>query len=87
MIRAVSWIVGQTKSPQEIRKQAQKNSQSSIIFIDERTARIAEEPAQATALAVFEDGLWKIDDTESVKQEFLTSPNLSPEEKKRIKEF
>ena len=87
MLRAVAGIVGQTKSAEEIRKQAQTNSRCSITFIDDRTARIAEEPSQPTALAVFEDGLWKIDDTEAVKQEFLTSPNLSPEEKKRIKEF
>jgi VWFA-related protein len=87
MLRAVAGIVGQTKSPEEIRRQAQTTAKSSITFIDDRTARIADEPSRPTALAVFEDGVWKIDDTEMVKQEFLTSPNLSLEEKKRIKEF
>ena len=87
MLRSVAGIVQQTKSVEEIRKQAQVNSQRPLTFINDRTARIAGEQGHPTGLAVFEDGLWKIDDTEMVKEEFLKFAELSPEEKKRIKEF
>jgi hypothetical protein len=38
-------------------------------------------------LAVFEDGRWKIDDTEAVKREILKLNLLTAEEKERIKNY
>lgn len=87
MLQAVGAGVGESKTPEEIREQARKNAARPITLIDGRSARVAGGAGDPPSLAVLEDGLWKIDDAETLKAEFLKSAELSPEVKKRIKEF
>jgi hypothetical protein len=70
---------GEKLSSDEIKKEAQAKAESQITFINDRMARI-EWSDRSFSLATYEDGLWKIDDTEIVKQEILKLDLLTSEE-------
>lgn len=86
---------GKAMTPEQIREAVRVEAERPIKFVDDRTARISG-PEEGTAVfAVFEDGRWKMDDTESVKAALLDAdksdsagPTLfSPEQRERIKKF
>jgi hypothetical protein len=80
----VGGAFGEKLSSDEIKKEAQAKAESRITFVNDRTARI-EWPDGLMSLAVFEDGQWKIDDTEIVKKEILKFD--LPTIKERIKRY
>ena len=86
MVSAVAAAAPQM-SPEKIKEQAQKNADRPITFIDDKTARIVDDPSAPASVAVLEEGIWKIDDTEMVKEDFLKSDGLTSADKKRIKDF
>jgi hypothetical protein len=86
MVSAVAAAAPQM-SPEKLKEQAQKNAERPITFIDDKKARIVEDPGAPASVAVMEDGVWKIDDTEMVKEDFLKSDGLTAADKKRIKDF
>jgi VWFA-related protein len=86
MVQAVAAAAPQM-TPEKIKEQARKNADRLITFLDEKTARIAGDPGAPASLAILEDGIWKIDDTEMIKEDFLKSDGLTSADKKRIKDF
>jgi hypothetical protein len=85
---------GKAMTPEQIREAVRAEAERPITFVDDRTARIYG-PEGAAVFAVFEDGRWKLDDTESVKAALLEmdksdSPGpavFTPEQRERIKKF
>lgn len=86
---------GKAMTPEQIREAVRTEAERPITFVDDRTARIYGAEGQAAVFAVFEDGRWKLDDTESVKAALLEmdksdSPGpavFTPEQRERIKKF
>lgn len=73
-----------TVSAEQIRERARAKSECRISFTADRTASI-EYSNGISATAVFEDGRWKIDDTERLKEVMLRMNDFTPEEKERIR--
>lgn len=69
---------------EQIRAKAQAKAECRITFTAHRSATI-EYSDGVFAKAIFEDGLWKIDDTERLKEGMLKMNELTPEEKERIR--
>ena len=61
-------------------------AQCKVVFVDRLTAKV-ECPGQNTRRAVFEDGIWKLDDTENLKREILQMELLTAEDKQRIRNY
>lgn len=75
-----------TVSAEQIRERARAKSECRISFTADRTASI-EYSNGISAKAVFEDGRWKIDDTERLKEVMLKMNDFTPEEKERIRKY
>jgi hypothetical protein len=94
MIRTASASAGQFLTPEQIKQMLRAEAERPIIFLNDGKARISA-PDDPASFAVFEDGRWKIDYTETVKSELLSLEKFpfmnfelfTPEQKKRIKKF
>ena len=94
MISTASASAGQFLTPEQIKQMLRAEAERPITFLNDRKARIngTSEPA---SFAVFEDGRWKIDYTETAKSELLSLGKFpfmdfelfTPEQKERIKKF
>lgn len=73
-------------NPDKMRKEARAKADARIIFINDQTAEV--EPADGIPfLAVREEGRWKIDETEALKQEILKMEGLTSQEKEMIRKY
>ena len=94
MISTASASAGQFLTPEQIKQMLRAEAERPITFLSDEKARIngTSEPA---SFAVFEDGRWKIDYTETAKSELLSIGKFpfmdvelfTPEQKERIKKF
>lgn len=75
-----------TVSAEQIRERARAKSECRIRFTADLTASI-EYSNGMSAKAVFEDGRWKIDDTERLKEVMLKMNEFTPDEKERIRKY
>ncbi len=73
-------------SDEQIRAKAQAKAECRMTFTADRSATI-EYSDGVIAKAIFEDGRWKIDDTERLKEGMLKMSGLTPEEKERIRKY
>lgn len=73
-------------SDEQIRAKAQAKADCRITFNADRSATI-EYSDGGIAKAIFEDGRWKIDDTERLKEGMLKMSELTREEKDRIRKY
>ena len=86
---------GKAMTPEEIREAVRAEAERPITFTDERKARIYGAEGEPAVFAVFEDGRWKMDDTEAVKAALLDADKsgsvgpalFTPEQRERIKKF
>ena len=69
---------------EQIRQKARAKSECRITFASDKTANI-EYSDGVKAKAVFEDGRWKIDDTDRLKGQLLGMDLFTPEQKEQIK--
>ena len=94
MIGTASESAGHFLTPEQVKQILRAEAERPITFLGDEKARIsgASEPA---TFAVFEDGQWKIDYTETAKSEllslgkfpFMNFELFTPEQKERIKKF
>jgi hypothetical protein len=87
---------GKALTPDQIKAMARVEAARPIAFINDRKARIYGSEKEATVVfAIFEDGRWKMDDTEAVKAVLLDldknsapdSPMLTSEQRERLRKF
>lgn len=71
---------------EQIREKARAKSECRITFTGDRMANI-EYSDGISAKAVFEDGRWKIDDTEKLKEQLLGMELFTPEQKEQIRRY
>lgn len=71
---------------EQIRETSRAKSECRITFTDDQTANI-EYSDGISAKAIFEDGRWKIDDTERIKEALLGMDLFTPEQKEQIKKY
>lgn len=86
-LKAVAGALGESQSPERLRERARANARRPITWLSEGRAQVAGVAGDRPSLVVLEDGLWKADETESVKADLLKTPGLTPAEKKRLKDF
>ena len=94
MITTASASAGQFLSPEQIKQMLRAEAERPITFLNDSKARI-NAPNEPASFAVFEDGRWKIDCTETVKNELLSLEKFpfmdfelfTPEQKERIRKF
>jgi hypothetical protein len=73
-------------SDEQIRAKAQARAECRITFNADQSATI-EYSDGVIAKAIFEDGRWRIDDTERLKEGMLRMHELTSEEKERIRKY
>lgn len=71
---------------QQIPEKAREKSECRITFTGDRTADLQYSDG-ISAQAVFEDGLWKIGDTEKLKEQLLGMDLFTPEQKEKIRKY
>src|SRR6266850_6839099 len=71
MISTASASAGQFLTPEQIKQMLRAEAERPITFLNDGKARI-NAPDEPASFAVFEDGRWKIDDTETAKSELLS---------------
>jgi hypothetical protein len=94
-IRMGGEATGKVMTPEEVKAAVRAEAERPITFVDDRTARVYGSEREPAAFAVFEDGRWKMDDTELVKAALLDldkggspgPPVFTPEQRERIKKF
>lgn len=79
-------------SPEHVEALARAEAKRPIAFINDRKARIYMAEDGTAVFAVFEDGRWKMDDTELIKAELLQLKQsgllmITPEQEEHIKKF
>ena len=73
-------------NPDKMRKEARAKADAPIRFINNQAAKV--EPSDGMPfLVVYEEGRWKIDETETLKQEILKMEELTPQEKETIRKY
>lgn len=73
-------------NPDKMRKEARAKANAPIRFINNQAAKV--EPSDGMPfLVVYEEGRWKIDETEALKQEILEMEGLTPQEKEMIRNY
>lgn len=80
-------LMAQTSGGDEkVKEKARAKSECRVTFMADQTAKI-EYSDGVSAKAIFEEGNWKIDDTERLKETMLKMDGLTPEEKERIRKY
>jgi hypothetical protein len=73
-------------NPDKMKKEARAKADARISFINNQTVKV--EPADDIPfLVVYEEGRWKVDETEALKQEILKMEELTPQEKEMIRKY
>ena len=73
-------------NPDKMRKEARAKADARIRFINNQTAKV--EPDDGIPfLVIYEEGRWKVDETEALKQEILKMEGLTPQEKEMIRKY
>lgn len=89
MMRTAAESAGEVLTPEEIERRLRAEAARPIAFVNDRKARI-ESPNEPDTLIVFEDGRWKIDDTDVLKEQLLRTDDaeiFSPEQREHIRKY
>lgn len=94
MIRLGASAASQALTQEQIKEMVRAEAERAITFLNPHTAKLTA-PGESAFLVVFEDGGWKVDHTESVKEELLNAEGIgfagpgsfTSEQRERIQKF
>lgn len=95
MLSLAAEAASKAMTADQIKAMVRTEAERPITFINDRKARIYGSEEATAVFAIFEDGRWKMDDTEAVKAELLEmdkdgapgAPVFTHEQRERIKKF